>query len=151
MGQRPVPTVLKILRGNPGKKRLPREPKPERTDATPPPDLAPGALAIWQDHAPELARLGLLTVIDRRRLATACRLQALGDAYGATAEEQVAVKGRLVRPSPALWAAVKCWVTAGAIWGDFGVTPIMRARLGNALLPQREPAKSKWDGLLTPP
>ena len=37
-GQRPMPTALKLLRGNPGKQRLPaNEPQPEQTIEVPDP------------------------------------------------------------------------------------------------------------------
>jgi hypothetical protein len=38
------------------------------------------------------------------------RLKALGDYYGTEAEAQMAQKSK--RPSPALWAALKCWKEA---------------------------------------
>jgi hypothetical protein len=67
--------------------------------------------------------------VDRRALATACRLQALGDHYGGVAEAALTVKRPAKRPSPALWAAVKCWEKALMIFARFGITPAERSRI----------------------
>jgi P27 family predicted phage terminase small subunit len=137
-GPPPQPTALKILRGNPGKRRLPREePKPAPAGAAAPSDLSTPARALWDEHAPELARLHLLTILDRRALATACRLQAVGEAFLQDAERSLEVASRRKktagararRPSPALWAALKCLEKAHALWYRFGITPSERTRL----------------------
>lgn len=77
MGANPKPTHLKILTGNPGKRPLPTlEPQPVKASPDPPPDLTGEALAEWNRLAPELARLGLLTVIDRPFLVVLCEAWA---------------------------------------------------------------------------
>jgi P27 family predicted phage terminase small subunit len=66
-GPRPMPTHLKLLRGNPGKRRLPRgEPQPSLPPAPPPPPehLTGYAREEWERLATELFRLKLLTVAD---------------------------------------------------------------------------------------
>jgi len=72
-GQNRVPTALKILAGNPGKRRLP-EHEPQAKPAAPPmPDgMSAAAKAEWRRLVPELVALGVLTSIDRAALVGYC-------------------------------------------------------------------------------
>src|SRR5688500_3869820 len=91
-GPAPKPTALKILHGNPGKRKLnDQEPQPS-VGAKPPAYIMarPALLAEWNRHAPRLTRLGLLTEIDDDALAMICILEVrltdllnLSDAEGA--------------------------------------------------------------------
>jgi phage terminase small subunit len=75
-GRRPIPTVLKLIRGNPGKERLPQgEAEPQRPDDIPPPPpfLTGHAADEWRRLAPELYYLKLLTAIDTNTLAAYCQ------------------------------------------------------------------------------
>src|SRR5262245_27999872 len=75
-GRRPMPTHLKLLRGNPGKQVLPQgeaEPRPP-DDIPPPPSILTGyAAEEWRRLARELYYLKLLTVIDTNILAAYCQ------------------------------------------------------------------------------
>ncbi len=75
MGQRgpaPKPTALKVLQGTDRPdRRAKKEPKPRR-GADCPAWLDKEAKAEWHRIAPELHRLGLLTVVDRSSLAAYC-------------------------------------------------------------------------------
>lgn len=77
MGQRgpaPKPTALKLLAGNPGKRRLnTSEPQPPRGAPGCPTWLDTEAKAEWRRIVPELERLGLLTKVDRAALAAFCQ------------------------------------------------------------------------------
>lgn len=76
-GRPPKPTALKLLHGNPGKRKLnDKEPKPP-VGAEPPAYLKadPVLLAEWKLEAPRLTRLGLLTEIDGDVLARICVLR----------------------------------------------------------------------------
>lgn len=78
-GPKPTPTVLKLLRGNPGKRAVnTREPKPAVSKRLPQPPSHLGKLAKqeWRRIVPELHRLGMLTSIDRNELARYCELWA---------------------------------------------------------------------------
>ena len=57
---------LRLLKGNPGKRRVRVPPEPARSDACPsPPEYLTGyAREAWLRLAPELHRLNLLTVLD---------------------------------------------------------------------------------------
>jgi hypothetical protein len=57
-GQRPTPTALKLLRGNPGKQRLPaNEPQPDQTIEVPdpPPFISGYAADEWWTVGTELS------------------------------------------------------------------------------------------------
>jgi len=68
-GRKPVPTYLKVLSGNPGKRALNKnEPVPEGSLADSPDWMTEGQKAGW-DYAIEHAPLGLLKKLDRSVLA----------------------------------------------------------------------------------
>ena len=60
-GPPPTPLHLKLLRGNPGQRRLYPEPQPERPPQCPdaPDHLCELAQDEWRRVAPQLHRLGL--------------------------------------------------------------------------------------------
>jgi phage terminase small subunit len=85
-GRRPKPTRIKALTGNPGKRPLnAHEPRPEPALPECPPELGPAAQRERVRLTGELAKLNLITNLDRGALATYC------GAYGMRAEamEQV--------------------------------------------------------------
>jgi phage terminase small subunit len=70
------PTALKIIQGNPGKRPLNRhEPKPA-SGCEKPKFLKGRAARIWDEYAPELERIGLLTTVDGHVFAAWCTLAA---------------------------------------------------------------------------
>lgn len=72
-GRKPVPTKLKILRGNPGRRRLNKNEPKHSTSAPPMPDgLDAHAAEEWQRLVPLLEEAGLLTKVDRSTLAAYC-------------------------------------------------------------------------------
>ena len=100
-----VPTHLKLLRGNPGKRPIKPEPEPSVPDTPPePPDfLSEDAVNEWWRVAPELHALGLLTELDVAPFAAYC------DAYArwitaerllsAMADKDATTKGLLLKSS----------------------------------------------------
>lgn len=96
-GRRPLPTKLKKLRGNAGKRKLnDAEPQPDAGEPEMPPGLLPLAQAEWRRIVPELLRLEVLSKIDGKALAGYCMayarwMQAEADVakYGLTIEEPV--------------------------------------------------------------
>jgi P27 family predicted phage terminase small subunit len=68
-GRKPVPTYLKVIRGNPGKRGLNKnEPVPDGALADPPEWMAESQKAGW-NYAIENAPAGLLKKLDRSVLA----------------------------------------------------------------------------------
>ena len=77
-GRRPKPTRLKVLTGNPGKRRLnAAELTPEPAIPECPVELGPVARREWDRLVGELASLRLLTNLDRAALAAYCGAYAL--------------------------------------------------------------------------
>src|SRR5713101_6600171 len=93
-GRKPVPTTLKLLRGNPGKRPLnPDEPQP-RVEIPPcPSHLSTEAKKEWRRSAKLLAELGLLASIDRAALALYCEAWA----RWVQAEEALQTYGLMVK------------------------------------------------------
>lgn len=130
-GRKPVPTGLKLVRGNPGKRPLPpAEPCPS-TDAQMPDWLSPEAQKHWPTVADQLRSAGLLTVLDVPALAVYCETFARWK----QAAEQVArygpvVKGPAGRPvkSPFLTIAHRSQEQLMRLLAEFGMTPSSRSR-----------------------
>src|SRR6266480_2846757 len=77
-GPPPEHSHLRLLKGNPSKRRVRVPPEPARADECPEPPsrLSEYARQEWEAVAPELFRLGLLTVLDISTLAAYCSAAA---------------------------------------------------------------------------
>ncbi len=95
-GPPPTPTNLKLLRGNPGKRKLnANEPDPEPAIPPCPSHLDKVAKKEWRRISKELLALGIISRLDRAALRGYC------DAYGRWAEAaQQIQKYGLVFKSP---------------------------------------------------
>ena len=141
MGRRgppPMPTKLKLMRGNPGKRAInKREPKPKRETPRCPIWLTPEAKKFWKQIVPELRRLGVLTVIDGAALAGLCQCYARWRA----AEEFIATNGecyplrdghgklRYMQQFPQVSIARNLLHQLRGLYQEFGLTPASRTRL----------------------
>src|SRR5688572_15022259 len=75
-GRKPKPTVIKLIEGDRGNGRRPinkSEPKPS-VGCAKPKFLTGRASQIWDEYAPELIRIGLLTSVDGPMFAAWCQL-----------------------------------------------------------------------------
>lgn len=132
-GRRPTPTRIKILTGNPGKRPLnPNEPRPEPALPPCPPELSPLARQEWERLSVELAKLNLITHLDRGALAAYCGAYALW----ADAMEQVQKFGTMVKSptgypiqSPYLAIANRQAEIMLRVAAEFGFTPASRSRI----------------------
>jgi phage terminase small subunit len=116
-GPPPKPTALKILAGNPGKRRLnDQEPQPE-AKCVPPAWLPPDVREEWKRQAPALERLGLLTEIDGEAFAMLCTLSV--SLQNEANSEDGANVSKLLFLSKEL----------RGLWSRFGMTPADRARV----------------------
>lgn len=108
------PTKLKLVEGNPGKRRLPAEGEEWEPGGEAEPSAGvmrdAAALAVWDELAPMLMDAGLLTAADGRAFSALCLLTADFDAR------------------PAGFPASKIAQLRG-LYTDFGLTPSARARL----------------------
>ena len=147
----PKPTALKRLEGNPGKRPLNRhEPQPRVDSVYCPRWLSQDAKREWRRVAPELTRLGLLTLVDRAALAAyceayaewllACRALTEGG-YTFTTD-----KGYVV-PHPMVGIKQKALDRMRAFMTEFGMTPSSRSRI---VLPPQEPDNPVIEFLRTP-
>ena len=132
-GRKPKPTALKLVQGNPGKRRIDgREPQPPRTRPTCPAHLSAPAKAEWKRLAGSLHEIGLLTQVDRTVLAAYCQ------AYGrwVEAERKLAETPPLLK-TPAGYVQVSPWLTISnkqvelmtRLMAELGLTPSARSRL----------------------
>jgi P27 family predicted phage terminase small subunit len=152
-GRRPQPTALKVLRGNPGK-RKPNvdEPEPPKGTAVKPSGLSTGASAAWDELAPICIAMGTLTTADVRVFATMCELQstlqqasALKDSKGCqvfTADKDSDEDGQLVLVVDAsLKLERDTAVALRPFYALFGLEPVSRARIR---VPKDKQPVSKW-------
>jgi P27 family predicted phage terminase small subunit len=148
-GPPPIPTALKVLRGNPGKKRIKGEPIPDPSPIDPPAWLEGDALAvaIWRDEAPRLLRLGLLGDVDRLAFAALCERAAT---YQRAAREircdPTQPVGRMRQPKAEVSIARAAAHGLVQLASRFGMTPADRARITAGVQPAGAP--SKWAGLV---
>lgn len=132
-GPLPKPTQLKLLTGNPGNRPLPEnEPQPAKGEPVMPKWLKGRAAAAWKELVPELARIGLLTIVDGHALAVYCEAWAT---Y-VEASEIVRTEGILIdsyrggkAKNPAAQVMRDSADLMMKVGGQFGLSPATRARL----------------------
>ena len=137
-GPAPTPTTLKVLRGNPGKRKIePNEPKPRPIAPKPPVWLPKEAKKIWKEHVPKLEPLGLLTEIDRLQFTSLCLAAANIKLYQQEIERKGAVMKyttktgdiyEQARPETSLLH--KSIEIVNKLSGKFGLSPADRVGLG---------------------
>jgi P27 family predicted phage terminase small subunit len=133
-GPAPQSQTLKLLRGNPGKRPLKKQrAAPTTTSKVSCPDwLSPAAKAEWRRVAPELARMGLLTGLDRAALAAYCQNYAVWVECSRFLHEHgemyLTPRGQLLK-WPLAETARKAEQSMRAFAGEFGLTPGSRLRL----------------------
>lgn len=132
-GTKPVPRKLKILRGNPGQRPLPKnEPQPQASKLKSPVKLSPLARKQWRLVAKQLGELGLLTVLDEHALVLYCEAFA----RFRKASEELEAKGLMVEspngyliPSPCVSIVNQSTSQMMKILTEFGMTPSSRTRV----------------------
>ncbi|MCA1452153.1 phage terminase small subunit P27 family [Bradyrhizobium sp. BRP22] len=161
-GAKPKPTALKLLRGVPGHHALPKgELHPLREETCPPPPHnirhKADAREEWNRIAPELHRLGLLTIADYRPLSLYCLAYARWCDAEAALDEMAkddprfhalvvegAMGGKVANPLVKIAATAGLHVMRYAV--EFGFTPSSRTRISGTA--SGDEPKSKFDGLL---
>ncbi len=117
VGRKPKPTALKLIRGNPGKRPLNNNEPMPIGDVNKPAFVKGKAAQLWIQYAPELERLGVLTVVDVDMFGAWCCLMA---EFQESPERCNAARIAQMR----------------ALASTFGLDPSARVRLGT-------PAKNK--------
>ena len=135
MGRMPTPTAIKVLRGNPGKRALPKgEPRPATGDRVPsaPRWLSEEARAEWRRLAPRLHAVGLLTEVDSQALGLLCEAFAQYVAAKAVVDREgmllMSEKGNAYQhPATGLMTQARGELMKWA--REFGMTPSARTRI----------------------
>jgi len=162
-GRPPMPTALKLLRGNPGKRRL-NDDEPVLTAADETFDIPPTELndndrarAEWSRLAPLMRACGLVSQAERSALIALCiEWSAYLAAQDELKQARLLPKGKngKYRLSPAIAIADRALSNCHRLWSELGLTPSGRARVarlpnGNTgrLAPTATPP-SKWQGII---
>jgi P27 family predicted phage terminase small subunit len=132
-GRKPVPTALRVARGNPGKRPLNSdEPEIVASLPEPPTYLAGEALEYWHEIATKLETHGLLTRIDASALAEYCVVWV----RWRKAEREIEKHGQVILSpsgypvqSPYVSIANKALSHVRAYESEFGMTPSSRSRV----------------------
>ena len=149
MSNRPVPFIVRKLRGNPGKRamRPPVEPAILPKCPEPPEWLHEYAKQEWWRTAPELHVLGLLSSVDVACLAAYCSSYAL---WRQASEELdkllIETQAGDPRRSPLIKIIRDAASDMVRYAGEFGLSPVARTRIAQGIGP-KEP--SKFAGLIT--
>lgn len=140
-GRRPVPTALKILRGNPGHRPLnDAEPQPPMGIPEMPKGMSTAAKREWYLIVEQLQAINMLARVDGKALGEYCKLMGLAEAYYKEALKEPMVKepimdkvgdhvGDKLKPNPATAAYLACSKTAKSYLIEFGLTPASRSKL----------------------
>jgi P27 family predicted phage terminase small subunit len=157
-GPPPTPTVLKLLRGNPGKRPIRPEPEPEIPPQVPePPEFLIGyAVEEWRRVAPQLHHLRILTILDVQPLAAYCssyaRWRTAEEVLRKMAEKDAATGGLLIKradgnagQNPLVKISRDSAEAMVQYAGHFGMSAVARARISAGV--GHEPP-SRFDGLL---
>lgn len=149
-GRKPLPSKLKLLRGNPGKRPInENEPKPEAAIPDIPPELDAVAAAEWERVCPELAAIGVLTKLDRSALSAYCQSWS----QWLHAIEKMKTHGPVVKaPSgfpiqnPYFAIANSALKQMKAFLTEFGMTPSSRSRISVGDNPPAEDDEERFFG-----
>ena len=148
-GPRPEPTIIKMAKGNPGKRPLNKnEPKPA-ADAIHPPDWVTGkSLDKWNEVVPKLIGMGVMTNADIDTLARYCTMHEQYVKYLDQVRRGLDVlvirddsgKVKYMQSTPAATMMTKLAASMLRIEQEFGLTPSARSGIGasNAEKPRDE-------------
>lgn len=134
-GRKPVPTTLRILRGNPHDHALNRdEPQPESLDEACPEELTdPVAQAEWERGIVPNIATGQITAADRPLAIAHCTLWAAWRSQLREASPHpniiAAGKNKYPMPNPALTLAGKTLQSLIKVDAELGLTPTSRSRV----------------------
>ena len=148
-GRRPKPTHLKLLHGNPGKRRLnPHEPKPRDGIPTCPSHLSPSAKAEWKRLVHQLHDMNVLCTLDRSTLAGYCQ------AYGRWVEaERKLQETPAILKMPSGYLQQNPWLTIAnkqlelmhRYATELGLSPAARSRVSVNPLVRRPDYPRPWE------
>ena len=132
-GRKPKPTAIKVLEGNPGKRKLNQnEPQPMKKAPACPKWLEAEAKKEWKRLAKKMEQMGVLTEVDMAVFAGYCQAYARWQ----EAEEFISQHGTIVKTPSGYWQQVPqvsiaqtYLKTMAKLAAEFGLTPSARSRL----------------------
>ena len=149
-GRKSVPTTLKLLRGNPGRRPLnatePAPPKPARLPP-PPPELSDAAKKEWRKTGKQLLAVGLLTTLDTAQFAAYCQTYARWlDVSATLAKTSVLIKGQRgeLIANPLLRIARDLQIQFTRALLEFGMSPSSRSRINATPTEKEEDPFDAW-------
>ena len=133
-----MPTALKLLKGNPGKRPInDAEPKPSKKRPICPTWIDVDAKAMWKRLIPMLSDMGVLTEVDGNAVARYCQLwsrwkraeqfiQKNGDVFPIKAEDGSI---KYLQQFPQVGIANNLAAQLNRLETEFGLTPSSRSRI----------------------
>lgn len=145
-GRKAKPTALKLIEGNPGKRKLnEHEPQPQKVyDPDPPEGFNDLQAAKWNEVAHKLAKVRVLTELDLDALEIYCREwvnlhEAIDDVSRRGKLLQMPRGGVMWNPS---WTQLKhSQSVCRSLMSEFGMTPSTRTGL---IASADETGKNRW-------
>lgn len=134
-GRPPIPSYLKVLHGNPGKRPLNKnEPMPDISETIPDPPvrLSHFAKKEWKNISGRLHRLGLLTEIDDRALVAYCESFAAWRKARRCVERDGMVtitKNGMAVLNPMMKIEKQYFDQMMKLMSEFGMTPSSRSKI----------------------
>jgi phage terminase small subunit len=137
-GPKPTPTALKIVRGNPGKRALPKnEPKLATVAPPRPAELNRAEVRAWDELTAVLLKMRVLTEAEFAAVeGAAVELAAYRKAHWHISREGEVVDGRL---NPWMEVRAHAWKRLYPLLGAFGMTPADRTKVAAALSEAADP------------
>ena len=148
-GRKSTPTVIKALRGNPGRRPLNHdEPKPAAGVPDPPEWLSPAAREAWQDVVTLFEPMRVLTEADRMLLElVAVTYTRWRDAEGTIDREGSVFETSTgyMTPHPAVAMATKARLELRQLLAEVGGTPASRPGLQVQQAPDLDDPFAEFD------
>ncbi len=134
-GPQRIPTVIKKLQGNPGKRKLNlKEPKPEPGIPKCPAWLNKKGKVVWKELSTLLSNMRVLTVADRYSLALLCDIfseyietRKFLHHHGSTYELKTKNGEIMFRNRPEVTKSAELFKRVISLMRDFGLTPSSRS------------------------
>jgi P27 family predicted phage terminase small subunit len=152
-GPRKEPTIIKIAKGNPGKRPLNKsEPKPPSDDIAPPEWVTGVAREKWDNVVPKLKAMGVMTNADVDTIARYCTMHEQFVKYLDQCRRGLDVlvirddagKVKYMQSTPAATMLSKLAASMLRIEQEFGLTPSARSGLSATQGQQQESVIEKF-------
>jgi P27 family predicted phage terminase small subunit len=132
-GPAPKPTALKLLEGNPGKRKLnTNEPKPKLVAPKCPGHLDEVAKKEWKRLVPVLLHMRVLSEADQIQLALLCQTYSrMIEAQEALSKSSLLIKtgSGYVQQSPLIGIISTCTQQLVTLCREFGLSPAARTKI----------------------